>query len=188
MAKPIIKRKKIIRAALELFVEKGIDGTTTRDIAEKAGAGEGTMYRYFESKEALAVSIFKDEIAGLMEQVIQKTAICKTVQEKLRCLIRFFYALFEQDQQLFHYLLLSEHSFARHLPVDMTGPVDFLIALIKEGQKKKVIRPMDPQIMAALLFGAVMRVPIFKIYGRIKKDICNASDEVFDSCWKMVKK
>ncbi|MEQ9367019.1 MAG: helix-turn-helix domain-containing protein, partial [Leptospirales bacterium] len=47
------KAQAILDASLELFAEKGYDGTAVPLIAEKAGVGAGTIYRYFESKEVL---------------------------------------------------------------------------------------------------------------------------------------
>ena len=52
------KKPDILQAALKLFVEKGIDGTTIRDIAQEAGVGEGTLYRHFKSKEEMAWQLF----------------------------------------------------------------------------------------------------------------------------------
>ena len=40
------------------FAERGYDGTTIPMIAEKAKVGAGTIYRYFENKEALVNSLF----------------------------------------------------------------------------------------------------------------------------------
>ena len=47
------KREAILAAALEAFVEKGFHGTAVPEIAARAGVGAGTIYRYFESKEAV---------------------------------------------------------------------------------------------------------------------------------------
>lgn len=50
-------RAAILKAAAELFAEKGFEGTTTRDIALRAGLAAGTMFNYFPSKETMAMSM-----------------------------------------------------------------------------------------------------------------------------------
>jgi TetR/AcrR family transcriptional regulator, repressor of fatR-cypB operon len=47
------KREAILNAALQLFTEFGFHGTAMPQVAERAGVGAGTIYRYFTSKEAL---------------------------------------------------------------------------------------------------------------------------------------
>ncbi|HEY0255434.1 MAG TPA: TetR/AcrR family transcriptional regulator, partial [Kofleriaceae bacterium] len=47
--------------ALDLFVERGFYGTAVPEIADKAGVGAGTIYRYFPSKEALVNEIYREE-------------------------------------------------------------------------------------------------------------------------------
>ena len=47
----------MVRAALTLFAERGLDGTSVRDIARAAGVQEAVIYRYFASKKALAREI-----------------------------------------------------------------------------------------------------------------------------------
>src|ERR1700730_16443430 len=54
------KRAAIMTAALELFVERGFYGTAVPEIADKAQVGAGTIYRYFESKEALVNALYRD--------------------------------------------------------------------------------------------------------------------------------
>ncbi|MDB4992660.1 MAG: Transcriptional regulator, TetR family protein [Myxococcaceae bacterium] len=53
------RRETILRAALELFVERGFHGASVPAIAERAGIAAGTMYRYFPSKEALVNELYR---------------------------------------------------------------------------------------------------------------------------------
>src|ERR1022692_2095541 len=55
-------KKAILRAALELFAEKGFYHTTTKAISRKAGIAEGTLFNYFETKEDLALYFFEREL------------------------------------------------------------------------------------------------------------------------------
>lgn len=50
-------KKKVILAALDLFSNRGFHATTTAAIAKKAGVSEGTIYKYFKSKEDLLSSL-----------------------------------------------------------------------------------------------------------------------------------
>src|SRR4051812_31840826 len=58
---PSDKREAITTAALELFVERGFYGTAVPEIADRAGVGAGTIYRYFESKEALVNAMYREQ-------------------------------------------------------------------------------------------------------------------------------
>jgi AcrR family transcriptional regulator len=53
-------RIKILRAAQKLFAQKGYNGTTTRDLAQKAGVAEGTIFRHFPNKKAILVELATD--------------------------------------------------------------------------------------------------------------------------------
>lgn len=57
---------KILAAALELFRQNGLDGTTTRQISRKAGIAEGTLFNYFKTKEDLALFFFQKETHDLV--------------------------------------------------------------------------------------------------------------------------
>ena len=53
------KRRHIIHAAARVFADRGFSGTMMADIADHAGIGKGTLYEYFDSKEALFFSVFE---------------------------------------------------------------------------------------------------------------------------------
>lgn len=63
-------RQLIVDAAMELFFDRGYDATTMEDVAEHAGIGSSTLYRYFPTKDQLGTSLLGDpslmaeELAG----------------------------------------------------------------------------------------------------------------------------
>jgi TetR/AcrR family transcriptional regulator, repressor of fatR-cypB operon len=64
------RRDTILRAALELFVERGFHGASVPAIAERAGIAAGTMYRYFPSKEALVNELYRALKRSLLETLL----------------------------------------------------------------------------------------------------------------------
>src|SRR5947209_9685589 len=60
-------KEQILSAALQLFREKGIEGTTTKQISRKAGIAEGTLFNYFKTKEDLALYFFQKETDELIK-------------------------------------------------------------------------------------------------------------------------
>jgi len=65
-------RRRIERAALELFTTQGFHGTRNREIAQKIGLSEGAIYTYFPSKEAIFASI-AERYRGHMSEWLEQT-------------------------------------------------------------------------------------------------------------------
>jgi AcrR family transcriptional regulator len=60
-------KERILRAALQLFKEKGLEGTTTKEISKRSGIAEGTLFNYFKTKEDLALYFFQKETEDLIK-------------------------------------------------------------------------------------------------------------------------
>lgn len=60
-----VKRSALLEAAAELVLERGIAATTTRDVADRAGSTERTLFKQFGSKE------------GLVAEVLEKVALAQ---------------------------------------------------------------------------------------------------------------
>lgn len=60
---------ELVRAALVTFVEKGFAATRLEEVAERAGVSKGTIYLYFESKEALFKAVIDAGMAPAMETI-----------------------------------------------------------------------------------------------------------------------
>jgi AcrR family transcriptional regulator len=53
------RRARLVDVALEVWAERGFDGTTVATIAREAGIAKGTFYLYFESKDALLIEALR---------------------------------------------------------------------------------------------------------------------------------
>jgi AcrR family transcriptional regulator len=59
------RRTSILEAAKKTFARRGISTATMAEIAEEAGISAGAIYRYFESKEALAMACFQENAEAM---------------------------------------------------------------------------------------------------------------------------
>lgn len=76
-------RTRILEKAAELFVRKGYDATTTRDIAVAAGIGAGTMFNYFPTKETLAMTMVAEALEGGKEDFLRRRTEEEDLSEEL---------------------------------------------------------------------------------------------------------
>src|SRR5262245_7108304 len=113
----IIDKKKentklpgVMRAALRLFVKKGIDGTTIKDIAKEAGVAEGALYRHFKSKDDLAWHLFSTHLDSFTKELETKVFAEQGTQKRIHKFVVESFAAFESDPELYTYLILREHS------------------------------------------------------------------------------
>jgi len=82
-------KEKILKVALDLFRKKGLEGTTTREIASRCGIGEGTLFNYFRTKEDLALFFFQTATNDVIEWYQAQRELKKsTLAEKLFAIIQ----------------------------------------------------------------------------------------------------
>src|SRR5215813_12432957 len=63
------RRDQIVAAALACFARTGYHATTMADVAAQAGVSKGTPYLYFDSKEALFITLHEEWDCGLADRV-----------------------------------------------------------------------------------------------------------------------
>lgn len=63
---------ELLAAALDLFVEKGFAATRLEDVATRAGVSKGTLYLYYENKEALFKAVIQE---GIIPVIVENEAI-----------------------------------------------------------------------------------------------------------------
>jgi AcrR family transcriptional regulator len=65
-------RTKILSTAQHLFAHRGYDGTTTKELAEKAGIAEGTLFRHFTNKKAILVEVATNGWVELLTDLLME--------------------------------------------------------------------------------------------------------------------
>lgn len=82
------RRAELLRAAARLFVEKGFDATTTRDIALAVGMRSGSPFYHFRSKQELLKAAIADGLETGYRRVQAASAEISDPEQRLRAMIR----------------------------------------------------------------------------------------------------
>src|SRR5882762_109428 len=94
------KRDAILRAAIDVFAERGYFNAQVADVARAAGVAAGTVYLYFRSKDDLLVSIFERSMRdGLAEGRAAVSAV-KDPAARLRTFARLHLGRLGRDRNL----------------------------------------------------------------------------------------
>lgn len=176
-----------MRAAVHSFVQHGIDGTTTKAIARAAGVAEGALYRHFKGKDELAWYIFSTHLNQFATVLMGKVLGERSVEDRIRVFVSECFSAFEEDRDLFTYLILTEHNELKKYPVNYKHPGHVAVRLIEDGQKEGTVRAGEPYLLGALFVGAIIRACVVRMYGRIPKDLRECGAEVTDALWSMLK-
>lgn len=97
------KREKLIRireAAQRLFASQGFEATTTRQIAEEADIGTGTLFLYAKSKEELLVLVFQEDMVRVRDEAFATLPARKTLLEEIFHVYRAMSEFHERDRAL----------------------------------------------------------------------------------------
>lgn len=185
-AKAQATRARVEKAACRLFVSQGITETTTRDIASEAGVSEGTIYRYFESKEELAFTLFSNIHTRLAEAVDTAQKPHDDIAGKVRAIVKAYCALADKDWLNFSYHLLAQHSMLRHLPDDHPNPNTLATRLITEAMTRGEIPERNTQVLTSALLGLVLQPAIAKIYGHDTGSLSHHADWLADAAVRIL--
>lgn len=185
--RPTDKRSAILQAALEIFAENGFHSAPTSLIAQKAGVGAGTIYRYFESKDDL-IRVLQHEIDVKLRPAIQEGFNPdNSVKTNFLCL----------HGNLLRYLLANRNE-CRFLEQFYNSPYglekkregsscgNFFIDLQQRGIKEKKIKDLPSDALFALSFGPLVVLTRDHHNGLmvVTESIIEA---VLEGCWAAVK-
>lgn len=145
----------ILRAASELFAERGYHATSLEDIAARVGIAKGTIYLHFASKDDLVVALMKQGFDLYVKAFQEALESATTPRDKLRAVIEQFttvaahkgYVSFTGLMQ--NPAILSRmHEMREQMHQRWERPRQLLAAAIEEG---KAAGDFDPELPTALI-------------------------------------
>lgn len=107
------KRDKLLRikdAARELFISRGYDETTTREIAIRAGVGMGTVFTYADNKRDLLFLIANEDLEQVTRRADAEVLPANSLLNNLLAISRRHYEYFQRQPELSR-LMLREMMF-----------------------------------------------------------------------------
>jgi AcrR family transcriptional regulator len=151
---------ELMRAALDVFVERGFAATRLDEVAQRAGVSKGTVYLYFESKEAL----FKAAVEAAMTPALEAAEALaadatKPSAELLRCFVfGWWHMVGATALGGLPKLLVAEAGnfpeLARWFHDNMISRAQRALASIVElGVARRDFRPVAPLLAARIVFG-----------------------------------
>lgn len=160
-------KPKIERAALKLFIDEGIDGATTREIAHAAGVSEGALYRHYKGKDQLAFALFLETHNRLGMMLSEALSGADSLEDRVRRAVEAYCAIADEDWLMFSFHLVSLNRFLPHDTRRDDDPVSVLERLIEGMMASGDIPEGDASILAAMCLGVVMQPGQNKIYNRL---------------------
>ena len=154
-----LKREQILRAAIEVFAQKGYFAARMTDVAKQAEVADGTLYLYFEGKEHLLMSIFEDVLSRSIDRLRAEISQLDDPLLKLRTMIRLHLETLGKDRSLAHVLQIETRHSRRFLRLFTRGRLGeylgILRQIIEEGQDLGRFRSdISPGLATDLVFGA----------------------------------
>ena len=153
------KRKEIRDIGTRLFVEKGFENTTTRDIARAAGISNAALYYYFDSKEELLYQALDETVSSGLKSIREIEQSNRGFSEKLSAITDIYTKYYAGDIDKMKLLVHDQKSLTpkhkEELDRKQREYLDVLVKLLKDLRKKGKIKNLDPMVCAFAFFGMV---------------------------------
>jgi AcrR family transcriptional regulator len=162
-------KDKILQAALEVFAEKGFYVATVDEVAERAGLGKGTLYRYFANKEALfneLVRVRLEELETCAEAVLDGQDDVLTMIIKY---LRVYFEFFDRNQHLYRVIVQEHLDFGKQMQDLYIKKVMRRIPTLK----RKIYEATQQGIFKGVDFQTVFYGVMGFVHGVIQKWVAN---------------
>jgi TetR/AcrR family fatty acid metabolism transcriptional regulator len=184
-ARGTTKRERILRAAIEVFAQNGYFNAKVSEIAKSAGVADGTIYLYFDGKEDLLITVFREHTRNYLQSLEKALAHVRRPEERIRIAIRHHLETLGRDRplaivaqvELRHSLkfmsLLSQQEVADYL--------NMLRKMIEHGQSDGSFRrTIHPQLVAKAVFGILDEMVTSWILSEKEYDLAASADAIAD--------
>lgn len=191
MSKPD-KRDEIVRAALELIAEHGFHGAPMAMIADRAGVGAGTIYRYFENKDVLITELYREVEERMLPVIMEGYAPEEPIRERFFHLTTALLRYFIENPLEFRYVEQFHNSpygveFRRERILGKMEERFVYRELFEDGVALQMVKELPLPVLFALAFGPILAVARDHILGFIVLDDLLIARTI-EACWDAVRR
>ena len=153
-------RAKICEVAETLFAERGFDGTPIREIAQQTGATKALIYHYYQSKEALYLSLLEKEVSGVVTKLEEIAASEGEPEDKIRNVVQVFLEQYQANPQGFQLVqrVIDDHSPTAHTLAERWFSRAHLAiqTITTQGIEEGIFKPLPPHSIPFVIVGIVI--------------------------------
>lgn len=153
------KRREICRIAAELFVEKGFEKTTIRDIAGAGNMNSSALYYYFEDKESILYEILTEIMDNSLEQMYEIEQSALPAREKINEAIKLHTRIYGVDPIRMGLIVFNQKSLNpehwEEIKRKQKEYMRIVAGILEEMRGKGEIADLDPTVCTFALFGMV---------------------------------
>lgn len=154
------RRARILSAAREIFAEEGFRTAEVKTIAERAGVGKATIYKFFQSKEELLMVIVEEDLAQLRDQALRELVGSQPPLERLENACLAIARYISQNRPFARVLVQEAGDFAgeiqrRHLEM-MEQNLPLADAFFNELRKDGYFLALDTRETVRMMMNLVM--------------------------------
>jgi len=181
------KKQQLLDSALTLFVNQGIDATSTASIAKNAGVANGTLFHHFPSKEVLVLALYKD----IKQDFAKQTQPFQFDERNLKQQVKLVWeqaidwAIVNADKQQFCLQVSQYHQLSGQVKTQVLAEAfDFLPRLIQFGQQHKIMANYPVELMVDNAHGQFISS---SMYLANNPDLVNDTihrEAIFEIFWK----
>lgn len=180
------KEDKLLRiknAAFELFLSKGFDDTTTREIAARAGVGMGTVFVYAETKRDLLFLIVNDGLERCIEDSRARISVDNSLMTNLLIILRRHYHYFAENPVLSRAALREMYFYQSGKQAERFNRTrqslrHLLFELIEDALRAKVISSSEPADIIAQVIFAIYQVDLRIWLSEAELDLDSGGDRL----------
>ena len=162
------RRQALLGAALDEFFEKGFTATRMDDIARRAKLSKGTLYLYFDSKEAMFRSLIESFALPNLAKIEQITTSAGSLRDALSGLARFAPLLIRHTEmpRLMKVMVGDSHLFpetVRMLREELVEKIISLLAgVLKRARDAGEADVSNPELTARIVMGPIILSSIWQ--------------------------
>ncbi len=184
-------RDRILKAALELFVEQGYFNTNVPNISSRSKCSVGSIYHHFLNKEEIAYSLYRDGIIQFRNalQSSIETVDSDPLEKTIRSIVIAFLTFAEEHKILSQYLWLARHNEFLEGNIAVPTRVGFdtfgrkLTKAIKSAIRKSEIPPVKAEVLWSIVFGIPLSFVRDWLEGYTTSTPKEVSQTLANACW-----
>jgi len=186
------RKQEILDAALQCFVENGIEATTIEMIRERSGASVGSLYHHFGSKESIALALYGDALAGHAELQRRLLTAARSAEEGVKGIAGAYVDWVAANPDKARFVLYSRSALARSEAADALaqGGKAHIAEVMRWFQPhidSGALKRLPPECYASLIVGPAHDYARLWLSGRTRTPLAALRAVFVEAAWNALK-